>query len=118
MAYTDINSFRDWFHENDIEEPGIFLYNPPLEAESAFNFLEEYLLPKNYYTTAIGSAKQINTVIVHDILYKHSRVYRLECEIEKLDCLLKEETNYLKMWFIDFKRKKLIKQLNKANEKR
>lgn len=55
---------------------GIFC--PPMEAQTAVDFLQRYLLGENWYTVNPISQKQINTEIVHEILLKYSKEYRKE----------------------------------------
>lgn len=51
---------------------------PPLNAQLAIDFLKEYLLGENWYSTMLTNSEQINTEIVHEILNKYSRKYRKE----------------------------------------
>ena len=66
--------FTDWL--NNQEDYGIFA--PPMEAETAIDFLRHYLLGENWYSPNPCHSKQINTEIVHLILLKYSKEYRKE----------------------------------------
>lgn len=54
------------------------IFDPPTEPQLAVNFLKEYLLGENWYVVDPIGTKQVNTAIVHDILYKYSKKYRKE----------------------------------------
>lgn len=64
----------DWIEKQ--EDYGVF--SPPMDAQTAVDFLKRYLLGENWYTVNPISQEQINTEIVHQILIKHSREYRKE----------------------------------------
>ena len=68
-------TLTDWL-KNDAEDCGIF--SPPMEAQMAVDFLKQYLLGEDWYCVNPISTKQINTEIVHQILWKYSRKYRKE----------------------------------------
>ena len=70
-----MQTFTDWL-ENDSIDCGIM--SPPMEAEKALSFLTDYLLGENWYVVAPLSPKQVNTNIVHEILWKYSKQYRKE----------------------------------------
>ena len=70
-----MQTFTDWL-ENDSIDCGIM--SPPMEAEKALSFLTDYLLGENWYVVAPISPKQVNTNIVHEILWKYSKQYRKE----------------------------------------
>ena len=70
-----MQTFTDWL-ENDSVDCGIM--SPPMEAEKALSFLTDYLLGENWYVVAPISPKQVNTNIVHEILWKYSKQYRKE----------------------------------------
>lgn len=57
------------------ESYGVF--SPPMKAQTAIDFLQRYLLGEDWYSIC-QNAEQINTEIVHEILWKHSRKYRKE----------------------------------------
>ena len=57
------------------ESYGVF--SPPMDAQTAVDFLQRYLLGEEWYTINLNN-QQANTEIVHEILYKHSRRYRKE----------------------------------------
>lgn len=67
--------FTEWIEKQ--ENYGIFL--PPMEAQKAVDFLCRYILGENWYSVNPVSTRQINTEIVHEILWKHSKRYRKEC---------------------------------------
>ena len=69
------NSYLDWLKAND--DP-INLCDPPLDAQTAINFLCDYLLGENWYVVMPESTKQVNSVIVYDILQKYSKDFRKE----------------------------------------
>ena len=70
-----MQTFTDWL-ENDSIDCGIM--SPPMEAEKALSFLTDYLLGENWYVVDPISPKQVNTNIVHEILWKYSKQYRKE----------------------------------------
>lgn len=70
-----MQTFTDWL-ENDSIDCGIM--SPPMEAEKALSFLTDYLLGENWYVVDTISPKQVNTNIVHEILWKYSKQYRKE----------------------------------------
>ena len=70
-----MQTFTDWL-ENDSIDCGIM--SPPMEAEKALSFLTDYLLGENWYVVDPISPKQVNTNIVHEILWKYSKKYRKE----------------------------------------
>ena len=85
---TDV-SFIEWLKsENSKDQDNIL--PPELDFEKAIYFLKNYLLGEDWYVNYPGSAKQITTDIVYDILKKYSkkfrkelRAYRKEMENEK-----------------------------------
>lgn len=60
---------------DNCESYGVF--SPPMDAQTAVDFLQRYLLGEDWYSINLN-AEQINTEIVHEILWKHSRKYRKE----------------------------------------
>lgn len=68
-------SFNKWLREN-WEKDNIF--PPPLDAQIAIDFLSEELLGKNWYVSAPIHTKQVNTVIVDEIIktYAHGSRWR------------------------------------------
>ena len=70
-----MQTFTDWLG-NDSIDCGIM--SPPMEAEKALSFLTDYLLGENWYVVDPISPKQVNTNIVHEILWKYSKKYRKE----------------------------------------
>lgn len=47
------------------------MFPPPTDAQLAVNLLCQYLLGEDYYVNDPVSARQCNTVIIQDILYKY-----------------------------------------------
>ena len=70
-----MQTFTDWL-ENDSIDCGIV--SPPMEEEKALSFLTDYLLGENWYVVDPISPRQVNTNIVHEILWKYSKRYRKE----------------------------------------
>lgn len=75
-----MNNFTDWL-KNNWDKDNIF--PPPLEAQDAINFLKDYLLGEDWYSTNPISTKQINVEIVDEILSKYSKRYRKEIKDAK-----------------------------------
>jgi hypothetical protein len=46
----------------------------------ALEFLKNYLLGEDWYVVSPISTKQVNTEIVYEILYRHSKKFRIELE--------------------------------------
>ena len=65
--------FTEWLDSR--ESYGVF--SPPIDAQTAVDFLQRYLLGEDWYTVQTNT-EQINTEIVHEILYKYSKKYRKE----------------------------------------
>ena len=70
-----MQTFTDWL-ENDSVDCGIM--SPPMEDKKALEFLTHYLLGENWYVVGPISPKQVNTNIVHEILWKYSKQFRKE----------------------------------------
>jgi hypothetical protein len=70
-----MKTFTDWL-ENDAIDCGIL--SPPLDPQFALEFLKNYLLGEDWYVVAPLNTTQINTNIVFEILYKHSKRFRKE----------------------------------------
>ena len=70
-----MQTFTDWL-ENDSIDYGIM--SPPMEDKKALEFLTDYLLGENWYVVDPISPRQVNTNIVHEILWKYSKQYRKE----------------------------------------
>lgn len=68
-------TFNDWLDEH-WDKNNIF--PPSLDAQTAINFLTDYLLGEDYYIVNPLSTSQANCEIVNDILYKYSKKYRKE----------------------------------------
>ena len=67
-------TFTEWYLQNKDSNN---LFDPPMSVDQALNFLEDYLLPDNYYT-AQNAAAQARTEIVYDILIRHSKKFKQE----------------------------------------
>ena len=67
--------FTEWLDKNWQKDN---MFPPPLNGNCAIDFLANYLLGENWYSVNPISADQINTEIVHEILYKYSKKYRKE----------------------------------------
>ena len=70
-----VESFTEWLKSQKDPEN---ILPPELDFEKAIQFLKNYLLGEDWYVNYSGSAKQINTEIVHDILKKYSKKFRKE----------------------------------------
>lgn len=81
-------SFTNWL-DNEAIDCG--LCDPPLEAQHALHFLTDYLLGENWYVAMPESQKQVNSVIVYEILYKYSRKFRKELKKRKKELRKKHE---------------------------
>lgn len=70
-----MKSYVDWFTENKAPDN---LCDPPLDPQSALQFLCDYLLGEDWYVVMPESQKQVNSAIVDEILFKYSKQYRKE----------------------------------------
>lgn len=70
-------SFTEWLKLENSKDPDNML-PPGLDFEKAIYFLKNYLLGEDWYVNYSGSAKQITTDIVYDILKKYSKKFRKE----------------------------------------
>lgn len=70
-----MQKFTEWL-KNDSIDCGVC--DPPMEAQKAIDFLQNYLLGEDWYVTVPESTQQVNTVIVFEILMKYSREFRKE----------------------------------------
>lgn len=70
-------SFTEWLKLENAKDPDNIL-PPELDFEKAIYFLKNYLLGEDWYVNYSGSAKQITTDIVYDILKKYSKKFRKE----------------------------------------
>ena len=57
------------------------IFAPPIEDHVALEFLCDYLLGADWHVVPSLSHGQVNTEMVHAILYKYSRKYRKECKL-------------------------------------
>lgn len=76
-----VESFTEWLKSQ--EDPENIL-PPELDFEKAIQFLKDYLLGEDWYVNYSGSAKQINTDIVYDILKKYSKKFRKELKQKEI----------------------------------
>ena len=67
-------TFDEWINEQD--DYGIMA--PPMDAETAIDFLRRYLLGENWYSPNPIHSKQINTEMVYLILRRYSKRYNKE----------------------------------------
>lgn len=67
--------FSDWLEKNKDEDN---IFPPPLEAQTAINFITAYLLGEDFYVSFPGSCEQVNTEIVYAILEKYSKKFKKE----------------------------------------
>ena len=70
----------DWLKEHD-EKDNILA--PPMDAQTAVNFLCDYLLGEDFVIMYPASNDQANTEIVCEILHKYSKRLRKEIRAEK-----------------------------------
>lgn len=54
------------------------IFSSPTTDKEAFNFVCDYLLGEDWITPNPLSFEQVNTEMVHEILYKYSKRYRKE----------------------------------------
>lgn len=73
-------SFTEWLKLENAKDPDNIL-PPELNFEKAIYFLKNYLLGEDWYVNYSGSAKQINTDIVYNILRKYSKKFRKELKV-------------------------------------
>lgn len=73
-------SFTEWLKLENAKDPDNIL-PPELDFEKAIYFLKNYLLGEDWYVNYSGSAKQINTDIVYNILRKYSKKFRKELKV-------------------------------------
>lgn len=64
---------RMWLFQQEHPEE---IFPPPTDAVEAFNCLTDVFLGPNWYTACSVSAPQVNTIILSEILKKHSKEYR------------------------------------------
>lgn len=69
--------FTKWLKEESEKDKGNLL-PPKLDDRLALLFLQNYLLGEKWYVEIPLSREQVNTELVHDILYKFSKKYRKE----------------------------------------
>lgn len=69
--------FTEYMTEESKKDPDN-IFDPPTKPEIAIEFLKDYLLGEDWYVSDPLGPNQVNTEIVHEILYKYSRRYRKE----------------------------------------
>ena len=74
------SKFMNWISANWETDN---LFPPALSSQLALDMLSHYLLGENWYCTEPISKEQINTNMVHEILYKYSKQYRKEYKYYK-----------------------------------
>jgi len=67
--------YQEWLEKNWKKDN---MFPPPLEAQTALNFLQQYLLGEDWYIVDPIPTLQANVQVVHEILYKYSKKYRKE----------------------------------------
>ena len=67
--------FQKWLDKNWEKDN---MFPPSLDAQTALNFLESYLLGVDWYIVNPLTTSQANCEVVHEILYKYSKKYRKE----------------------------------------
>ena len=67
--------YTEWLKNNWKDKN---LFPPALEPQQALDFLQEYLLGKDWYVVNPLTQQQVNCEMVHDILYRCSKDYRKE----------------------------------------
>lgn len=72
------NQFTHWL-KYDAKDCG--LMQPPLDAQTALDFLQYYLLGEDWYVVNPVNALQCNTQLVHEILMNYSPQYRKEYKL-------------------------------------
>lgn len=60
------------------------IFPPPLKPQKAIEFLVDYLLGEDWYSTIPGNSDTINAEIVDDILTKYSIKYRVEKKLRRI----------------------------------
>lgn len=65
-----------------------------IESQACFEILTGYLLGKNYYIVDSVGVEQGNAVMMHDILYKYSSLYRRECNLENRLKKIQDESDF------------------------
>ena len=73
-------NFIDWLKEHE-EKDNILA--PSMDAQTAVNFLCDYLLGEDFCIMYPASTGQANTEIVGEILHKYSKRFRKEVRAEK-----------------------------------
>lgn len=71
--------FDKWLRENWEKDN---MLPPPLDAQMAIDFLSEELLGKNWYLSVSMHTKQVNTVIVDEIIRTYARGSRWRRKIK------------------------------------
>ena len=74
MENAKNKTFDEWI--NAQEDYGIMA--PPMDADTALDFLRRYLLGEEWYSPNPISSKQINTEIVYLILRRYSKRFNKE----------------------------------------
>lgn len=75
LISMDDKTFTEWMNDNWQKDN---MLPPPMDAQIAVNFLEQYLLGPDWYIVNPLTTAQANVEIVHEILYKYSKKYRKE----------------------------------------
>lgn len=70
--------FTEWVDSQNSSVNKGNIFPPSLDAQTAVDFLIEYLLGEDWYCVNPISTEQINTEAVAEILWKYSRKHRKE----------------------------------------
>ena len=68
-------NFFEWLEEHNDK---LNIFPPSMDAQTAVNFLCEYLLGEDFYIPYPASRGQANTEIVWEILERYSKRFRKE----------------------------------------
>lgn len=85
LEYSDVRknknkktmNFVEWLNKNWDKDN---FCPPELEAQEALYIVKDYLLGEDWYSSALGNTKQINTDIVAAILKQYSKRFRKEAK--------------------------------------
>ena len=86
-AINFINRLKD--HDKERKEP-VILDVINTKSQEVVNVLCDLFLGENWYVVAPLSTEQVNTLILDNILYKYSHIYRKEVKKYKKERKLNE----------------------------
>lgn len=61
---------------SNIENTSCGIYSAPMDAQEAINILVDYLLGEDWYVVDPIGVKQVNAIVVEQILDKYSKQWR------------------------------------------